>query len=71
MQKFILTVVVLLTFTGLLSPVVRAQAPTVTGPAPAPTTTPAAVPLDGGSSVLLASGIAYGLRRLQQRRQRA
>ncbi|MGI4865480.1 MAG: PID-CTERM protein-sorting domain-containing protein [Janthinobacterium lividum] len=29
---------------------------------------PTAVPLDGGSSLLLASGVAYGLRRLQQRR---
>jgi len=27
------------------------------------------VPLDGGASLLLASGVAYGLRRLRQRRQ--
>lgn len=35
---------------------------------PQPATPAAAVPLDGGSSLLLASGVAYGLRRLQQRR---
>ncbi|MBJ6145879.1 PID-CTERM protein-sorting domain-containing protein [Hymenobacter sp. BT559] len=70
MRKFIFTVVILITFTGLLSSVVRAQAPTTTGPAPT-TPAPAAVPLDGGSSLLLASGVAYGLRRLRQRRQRA
>jgi hypothetical protein len=73
MRKFLFTLVILLAFTSLLGPVVRAQAsnPGVTGPVPAPATAPAAVPLDGGSSLLLASGVAYGLRRLQQRRQRA
>lgn len=44
-----------------------AQAPANGGPTPDPT----AVPLDGGASLLLASGVAYGLRRLRQRRQRA
>ncbi|RZL13331.1 MAG: hypothetical protein EOO62_08430 [Hymenobacter sp.] len=29
---------------------------------------PMAVPLDGGASLLLAGGAAYGLRRLRQRR---
>ena len=33
------------------------------GPAPA-------VPLDGGASVLLASGVAYGLRQFRQRRKK-
>ena len=37
---------------------------------PTPTTpTPTSVPLDGGASLLLAGGVAYGLRRLRQRRQ--
>ena len=45
----------------------RAQAPADGGPAP---TGPTAIPLDGGASLLLAGGIAYGLRRLKQRRQK-
>ena len=32
---------------------------------------PTAVPLDGGASLLLAGGVAYGLRRLRQRRARS
>ena len=46
----------------------QAQAPSTGGPTPQPATT--AVPLDGGASLLLASGVAYGLRRLRQRRRR-
>jgi hypothetical protein len=45
----------------------HAQAPTTGGPVPQP----AAVPLDGGASLLAASGVAYGLRYLRQRRQQA
>ena len=37
------------------------------GPAP---TAPAAVPLDGGASLLLASGVGYALRKLRQRRRK-
>ena len=44
---------------------VRAQ-PGSTGPAPDPTP----IPLDGGASLLLASGVAYGLKKLRQRRAR-
>ncbi|RYY18336.1 MAG: hypothetical protein EOO36_08385 [Cytophagaceae bacterium] len=44
----------------------QAQAPGSGGPVPAP----AAVPLDGGASLLLAGGAAYGLRRLRQLRRR-
>jgi len=40
-----------------------------TGGPPAPTSgAPAAVPLDSGASLLLASGVAYGIKRLRQRR---
>ena len=47
----------------------QAQTPTTGGPVPqAPD--PTAVPLDGGASLLLASGVAYGLKRLRQRRAR-
>jgi len=42
-----------------------AQAPGTGGPAPAP----AAVPLDGGASLLLASGVAFGLKKLRDRRR--
>jgi hypothetical protein len=49
----------------------QAQAPGnggTTGGPPAPGAT--TVPLDGGSTLLLASGLAYGLRRLKARRAR-
>ncbi|MBF9221451.1 PID-CTERM protein-sorting domain-containing protein [Hymenobacter ruricola] len=45
----------------------QAQGPSTGGPAPG---TPAAeVPLDGGASLLLAAGVALGLKKLRQRRQ--
>ncbi len=43
-----------------------AQAPTTGGPTPQ---APTDVPLDGGVSLLLAGGVAYGLRKLRQRRR--
>lgn len=49
---------------------VLAQAPTTGGPTPSPTTNPDAVPLDGGASLLLASGVALGLKKLRDRRAR-
>jgi MprA protease rhombosortase-interaction domain-containing protein len=56
---------------GLLLVALASQAqPTTGGPAPS-TPPPAAVPLDGGASLLLAGGAAYGLRRLRQLRRRA
>lgn len=47
-----------------------AQGPGTGGPTPGPTPepTPTAVPIDGGASLLLAGGAAYGLRKLRQRR---
>lgn len=47
---------------------VRAQTPADGGPAP---TSPTAIPLDGGVSLLLAGGLAYGLKHLRNRRKRA
>jgi hypothetical protein len=52
----------------LLATAAQAQAPGSTGPTPQ---APAAVPLDGGASLLAASGVAYGLRYLRQRRKHA
>ncbi|HEX8426041.1 PID-CTERM protein-sorting domain-containing protein [Hymenobacter sp.] len=40
-----------------------AQGPGSGGP------TPTAVPIDGGASLLLASGVAYGLKKLRDRRR--
>jgi hypothetical protein len=39
------------------------------GGVPTPLPDPTQVPIDGGASLLLASGVAYGLRRLRQRRR--
>ncbi|WP_460585930.1 PID-CTERM protein-sorting domain-containing protein [Hymenobacter arcticus] len=35
---------------------------------PPPPQNPTAVPLDGGASLLLAAGVAYGVKRLRRRR---
>lgn len=56
----------LLALGGLAGHSAQAQ-PSTGGPAPQP----AAVPLDGGASLLAASGVAYGLRYLRQRRKQA
>ena len=71
MNKLAATLLLLIALGGLTQ--VKAQAPGSTGPAPAPASTnaPANVPLDGGASLLLAGGAAYGLRRLRQLRRRA
>lgn len=47
---------------------VLAQAPADGGPSP---TGPTAIPLDGGISLLLAGGVAYGIKQLRNRRKRA
>ncbi|TGE28170.1 PID-CTERM protein-sorting domain-containing protein [Hymenobacter metallicola] len=44
----------------------RAQGPGTGGPRPGAT----AAPIDGGASLLLAAGAAYGLRRLRRHQQR-
>lgn len=46
---------------------VQAQGPGSGGPSPA---APTGVPIDGGASLLLASGAAYGLKRLRAAKQR-
>jgi len=44
-----------------------AQQPSTGGPTPQ--ADPTAVPLDGGASLLLASGVAFGLKKLRDRRR--
>ena len=47
-----------------------AQAPGTGGPTPStPAPDPTQVPIDGGASLLLASGVAYGLKKLRDRRR--
>jgi hypothetical protein len=50
---------------GLLTAIPALAQPSTGGPAPQP----AAVPLDGGASILLASGVAFGLKKLRDRRR--
>ena len=65
MKQVLLSTAFLLALAGLATHSAQAQAPGTGGPAPA------AVPLDGGASLLAASGVAYGLRYLRQRRKQA
>lgn len=65
MPKLFFTLLLFVTLGSFLK--AHAQAPISTGPAPQPPTAPTAVPLDGGASLLLASGVAYGLRHLRRR----
>ena len=57
---------------GALAPAAaQTGTPSVPGPAPDPNTPdPTAVPIDGGAGLLLAGGVAYGLRQLRQRRKK-
>ena len=64
MKKY-LPGLLLLTLLALAVSSARAQ-PSSGGPAPTPTTTP----LDGGASLLLAGGIAMGVRYLKRQRAR-
>jgi len=63
MRKLLMILALLLAGVGAA----QAQAPGSTGPAPQ--NGPTEIPLDGGASLLLAGGLAYGLRRLRQRRR--
>ncbi len=55
---------------GLLAAVPAvAQQPSTGGPTPQPQADPTAVPLDGGASLLLAGGVALGLKKLRDRRR--
>ena len=62
MKRFAVLVLLLVAGAGARH---AAAQPTSGGPTPGAT----GVPLDGGASLLLASGLAYALRRLRQRRR--
>lgn len=62
-----LSVVALLLVAGAAQQAL-AQTPGTGGPTPS-SPTPTDVPLDGGASLLLAGSVAYGLRKLRQRRK--
>jgi hypothetical protein len=57
------------TAVGLLLTTTAALAQTPGSGGPTPQVDPTAVPIDGGASLLLASGVAYGLKRLRDRRR--
>lgn len=52
---------------GLLAAVPAVAQPSTGGPTPQ--VDPTTVPLDGGASLLLASGVAFGLKKLHNRRR--
>ena len=69
MKSFFLTrLLPALTLLVAVGGTVLAQAPADGGPSPSG---PTSIPLDGGVSLLLAGGVAYGLHRLRNRRKRA
>ena len=65
LNKFLPSLVLVLAVTAV------AVAQGTGGPEPGTPPDPTAVPLDGGASLLLASGVAYGLKRLRDRRRKA
>ena len=70
MHSFLLTRLLPLLALLLVAGRVALAQPGSTGPAPV-SSSPTAIPLDGGASLLLAGGVAYGLKRLRKRRQKA
>jgi hypothetical protein len=63
-RYYLAAALALVTFLG------QAQTPSTGGPQPSAAPDPTQVPIDGGASLLLASGVVYGLKRLRQRRAR-
>lgn len=66
MKHFLFSLALLLAVGALASHSARAQ-PSSGGPVP---TAPVTTPIDGGASLLLASGLALGLRKLRQHRRK-
>jgi hypothetical protein len=71
MKSFFLTrLLPILALVVALSVAASAQ-PGSGGPGPTPTVDPTETPIDGGASLLLAGGVAYGLKHLRNRRKKA
>jgi hypothetical protein len=71
MKSFLLSrLLPVLTLMVALSEAVLAQ-PGAGGVTPGTPADPTAVPLDGGVSLLLAGGVAYGIKHLRNRRKKA
>ncbi|MFD2718779.1 PID-CTERM protein-sorting domain-containing protein [Hymenobacter monticola] len=68
LTRLLPTLTLTLAFVGALSAQPGSGGP---GPGTPITPTPTDVPLDGGASLLLAGGVAYGLKRLRERRKKA
>lgn len=68
MKNLFVVAALALSLSALGSHSALAQGPGSTGPQPE--ADPTAVPLDGGASLLLAGGVAYGLKKLRQRKAR-
>lgn len=68
MKLFLLTRLLPLLAMMLAAGGVALAQPGSTGPTPS---SPTAIPLDGGVSLLLAGGVAYGIKHLRNRRKKA
>lgn len=64
-------VVALLFSLGTVKVLAQGDPPDTGGPTPPPPTpTPTEIPIDGGASLLIAGGVAYGLKKLRDRRKK-
>jgi hypothetical protein len=71
MKNLFVVTTLALSLSALSSISAQAQGPGSTGPQPdADEPAPTGVPIDGGASLLLAGGVAYGLKKLRARKAR-
>ena len=66
---FLFRLLPVLTLIMAVSEIVMAQGDPGSG-GPTPGVSPTAIPLDGGVSLLLAGGVAYGIKHLRNRRKK-
>ena len=71
MKSFLLNNFLPSLFIVLVATAVAVAQPGSGGPIPGTPPDPTAVPIDGGVSLLLAGGVAYGLKHLRSRRRKA